>query len=335
MAPRTPEGSWPFSCRSEQPTTTGISAAARSSRQPDPDRRPLRHKSGTRHPAAGRAASLYVVAGQTRLDHGTGQPLRVAQVVVHPNYVARHLRRRRCPPRAEGSATTAPAIAIADDAEEASAVNGNAWEWTAGWARQTPQRAEHRTTTAPLGPTSCRTPPCTPTPPTPATPTTAEHDLHRLEALRRPRGRHLLQRRLRRPARRPDRGRQWRQIGITSFTLLTPNRPAPLEPAPEATAASSGSRRRFAWIVAAPPGDPQAAAGAVARLRAPGWRLHRPRRDAEGPARPGHVAPSDHLHRVDDSRASSRDHRIRRARGWSPAAPPPSAPPSAPPTRSG
>ena len=83
------------------------------------------------------ATSLYVVAKQTRLDQGTGESLQVAQVVINPNYVASSFTGDAALLILKGR-TTAPAIAVADDAFEASALTENAWEWTAGWGSTTP-----------------------------------------------------------------------------------------------------------------------------------------------------------------------------------------------------
>jgi trypsin len=131
-----PEGSWPFIVSLRRSSDDGhfcggsviaanlILTAAHCVTKP-----------GTAQKVA--AASLYVVAKQTRLDQGTGETLQVAQVVVNPNYV---------PASFAGDAallvltgrTTAPAIALADAAFETSAVKANAWEWTAGWGSTTP-----------------------------------------------------------------------------------------------------------------------------------------------------------------------------------------------------
>ena len=83
------------------------------------------------------AASLFVVAKQTRLDQGTGESLQVAQIVINPNYVASTFTGDAAVLVLKGR-TTAPAIALADDAFETSALTANAWEWTAGWGSTTP-----------------------------------------------------------------------------------------------------------------------------------------------------------------------------------------------------
>jgi hypothetical protein len=92
-------------------------------------------KPGTAQKVA--AESLYVIAGQTRLDQGTGESLPVARVVVNPAYAASSLAADAALLVLK-SRTTAPAIALADEAFETSAVNANAWEWTAGWGSTTP-----------------------------------------------------------------------------------------------------------------------------------------------------------------------------------------------------
>ena len=83
------------------------------------------------------AASLYVVAKQTRLDQTTGETLQVAQVVINPAYSPASFAGDAAVLVLKGR-TTAPAIALADPAFEASAVNANAWDWTAGWGSTTP-----------------------------------------------------------------------------------------------------------------------------------------------------------------------------------------------------
>ncbi len=83
------------------------------------------------------AGSLYVVAKQTRLDQTTGETLQVAQVVINPAYVPASFAGDAALLVLKGR-TTAPAIALADDAFEASAVKANAWDWTAGWGSTMP-----------------------------------------------------------------------------------------------------------------------------------------------------------------------------------------------------
>jgi secreted trypsin-like serine protease len=90
---------------------------------------------GTAQKAA--AGSLYVVAKQTRLDQGTGETLQVAQVVINPAYMPASFAGDAALLVLKGR-TTAPAIALADDAFEASALTADAWVWTAGWGSTTP-----------------------------------------------------------------------------------------------------------------------------------------------------------------------------------------------------
>ncbi len=92
-------------------------------------------KAGTAQKVA--AGSLYVVAKQTRLDDGTGESLQVAQVVINPAYVPSSFAGDAALLVLKGR-TTAPAIALADDAFEASALTADAWVWTAGWGSTTP-----------------------------------------------------------------------------------------------------------------------------------------------------------------------------------------------------
>jgi secreted trypsin-like serine protease len=77
-------------------------------------------------------ASIYVVAKQTRLDATTGERLRVAKIVVHPQYQLGTF-------NADAALlfladqTTAPPIALATTAFETSVLAGGIKEWTAGW----------------------------------------------------------------------------------------------------------------------------------------------------------------------------------------------------------
>ena len=82
------------------------------------------------------ANSIYAVAKQVRLNQGTGETLYVASIVTHPSYqpgsftgdaALLFLRNR----------TTAPAVGLADLPFENAAVTGNSWEWTAGWGSTT------------------------------------------------------------------------------------------------------------------------------------------------------------------------------------------------------
>ena len=131
-----PEGSWPFIVSLRHSSNNGhfcggsviagnlILTAAHCVTNP-----------GTAQKVA--AGSLYVVAKQTRLDQGTGELLQVAQVVVNPAYVATTFTGDAALLVLKGR-TTAPAIALADDAFESSALATKAWAWTAGWGSTTP-----------------------------------------------------------------------------------------------------------------------------------------------------------------------------------------------------
>ena len=131
-----PEGSWPFIVSLRHSSNNGhfcggsviagnlILTAAHCVTNP-----------GTEQKVA--AGSLYVVAKQTRLDQGTGELLQVAQVVINPSYVATSFTGDAALLVLKGR-TTAPAIALADDAFESSALATKAWAWTAGWGSTTP-----------------------------------------------------------------------------------------------------------------------------------------------------------------------------------------------------
>jgi hypothetical protein len=76
--------------------------------------------------------SIYVVAKQVRLDATTGERLRVARVLIHPQYQLGTF-------NADAALlflsdrTTAPSVALATTAFESSVLANGVTEWTAGW----------------------------------------------------------------------------------------------------------------------------------------------------------------------------------------------------------
>ena len=209
-------------------------------------------------------SSLYVVTGQTSLSPTSGQRIRVARIIVHPNWNKATWSRRRGDPRAGVGPTSAPTIAIANTTNEANALAAGAWEWTAGWGSQSPlqsnnnnygatwpdalQNAALHTYTADACNGYSQS----------TTFSNWQLCIGREE-------RDLLQRRLRRPARRPDRRTgSWVQIGITSFTVLNQGW--------SCTYKYSGVTRTaplFAWMVAALRATPAAGAAVAGDFLAP------------------------------------------------------------------
>ena len=87
-------------------------------------------------------SSLYVVTGQTSLSATSGQRIRVARIIVHPNW-NKATWAGDAAILVLASATSAPTIAIANTTNEANALAAGAWEWTAGWGSQSPLQSNN------------------------------------------------------------------------------------------------------------------------------------------------------------------------------------------------